>query len=229
MTGSAIPGGGLRRMLLDNLLLKLLSVFIAASLWYFLSSEPLTERIVEVPLEIINKPVALDIANSFDKNILLTVQTLAESKEPLATVIVATLDLRDAREGENTFLLLPRNFRVPPSVKHIVRINPPSLSIRLEKHSKRTVPVRCHCTGSPPANYRMVRVSCFPAVVEITGPDSKVLAVRDIPTRPIDISAETSRIVRYVNLVLENPFINVGFCDPVRVEIDIQPMADSEQ
>ena len=96
----------LRHIFVENLALKILAVFIGFSMWFFVSSEQMTDRIIEVPVEIINKPPNLEIANDFNKSVLLQVQSPQLGKEGTVKNISATLDLKGAHQGENAAVAL---------------------------------------------------------------------------------------------------------------------------
>jgi hypothetical protein len=211
----------LRQVFVENLGLKILALFIGFSMWFFISSEQMQDRIVEVPVEIINKPAALEIANDFSKSVLVQVQTPQIGKEGLIKNIIATLDLQNAHQGENVILLSPEDFRLPASVK-VVKIQPSTLTVVLEPRVVKTIPVRARYSGKPADNYLIKGVQVTPETVEISGPASHVGDVNDIATQSIDLTGRTDTVVQFVNLKTENPFINVNFKDRVRVEVVIQ-------
>ena len=208
----------LRHIFVENLALKILAVFIGFSMWFFVSSEQMTDRIIEVPVEIINKPPNLEIANDFNKSVLLQVQTPQLGKEGTVKNISATLDLKGAHQGENVILLSPDDFRLPASVR-VLKIQPASITVILEPLEIRTVPVRARYSGKPAPNYLIKGVLVTPENVQISGPASHVRNVKDIATQSIDLTGQKEPVVQFVNLKTENPYITVAFKDRVRVEV----------
>lgn len=211
----------LRHVFVENLALKILALFIGFSMWFFVSSEQMTDRIVEVPVEIINKPPNLEIANDFNKSVLLQVQTPQMGKDSSVKNMTATLDLRDAHQGENVILLSPDDFRLPGSVR-VLKIQPSSITVILEPLEVRTVPVRARYSGKPAPNFLIKGIQVTPENVQISGPVSHVRNVNDIATQSIDLSGQKETVVQYVNLKTENPYITVAYKDKVRVEVIIQ-------
>jgi hypothetical protein len=211
----------LRHIFVENLALKILAVFIGFSMWFFVSSEQMTDRIIEVPVEIINKPPNLEIANDFNKSVLLQVQTPQLGKEGTVKNISVTLDLKGAHPGENVILLSPDDFRLPATVR-VLKIQPASITVILETVEIRTVPVRARYSGKPAPNYLIRGVLVTPENVQISGPASHVRNVKDIATQSIDLTGQKETVVQFVNLKTENPYITVAYKDRVRVEVVIQ-------
>jgi hypothetical protein len=211
----------LQHIFVENLALKILAVFIGFSMWFFVSSEQMTDRIVEVPVEIVNKPPNLEIANDFNKSVLLQVQTPQLGKEGAVKNVSATLDLKGAHQGENVILLSPEDFRLPASVR-VLKIQPASITVILEPLEIRTVPVRARYSGKPAPNHLIKGIQVTPENVQISGPVSHVRNVNDIATQSIDLAGQRETVVQFVNLKTENPYITVAFKDRVRVEVIIQ-------
>jgi YbbR domain-containing protein len=214
-------GGAARRAVLNNVGLKLLSLFIGFSMWLLVSSEQQVERILEVPVEIINKPASLEISNDFVKSVLVQIQASELGKDAAVKNLVATLDLRAAHEGENVIGLGPRNFRTPAGVK-IVSIRPSTVTLVLEPLQRKTLPVMVKFSGQPAENFEVRGVMATPARVSIAGPSSHVRNYTELATQTVDISGLQQTLVQFVNLPVDSPFIDLEYSDKVRVEIRIQ-------
>ena len=210
----------LRSIFLQNLGLKLLSIFIGFIMWFFVSSERTVERIMEVPVEIINKPAEMEIANNFTRNVLIQVQSHQLSREDAFKAITATLDLSGAHRGENVILLTPDSFRAPSALK-ITNIRPSTITVLLDARRTLTVPVRVRYSGRPADKYVVYGVNALPERVNITGPESHVRNVAEVVTQNIDIQGLRERVVQFVNLRVESPFVTCDFAERIRVEIRI--------
>jgi len=209
-----------RSIFLQNLGLKLLSIFIGFFMWFFVSSEQTVERIMEVPVEIINKPADLEIANNFTRSVLVQVQSPQLGREESFKAITATLDLHGARKGENVILLTPDSFRTASALK-ITNIRPSTITVLLDSRLTLTVPVRVRYSGRPASQYVVYGVSALPERVNITGPESHVRNVAEVVTQNIDIQDLRERVVQFVNIRVESPFVTCDFTDRIRVEIRI--------
>ena len=84
------------------------------SVWFFVSSERTVEKIMDVRVEIVNKPVYLEIANDYPK----TVSVQVRAREDEQTILYkARVDLASSYEGENIILLTAENFDAPSSIE----------------------------------------------------------------------------------------------------------------
>jgi len=213
--------GALRRTLFQNAGLKVLSLFIGFSMWLLVSSEQQVERILEVPVEIINKPASLEISNDFVKSVLVQIQSSELGKDAAFKNLVATLDLRAAHEGENVIALEPRNFRTPSGIK-IVNIRPATITVVLDPLQRKTVPVLVKYAGQPAENFEVRGATAAPPRVSISGPSSHVRNYSELPTQTVDITGRQQTLVQFVNVPLDSPFVTLEYSDKVRVEIRIQ-------
>ncbi|MBN2430875.1 MAG: YbbR-like domain-containing protein [Acidobacteria bacterium] len=207
-----------RRYLLENIGLKILSLFIGFSMWFLISSEQQIEKIIEVPVEIVNKPAYLDIANDYTKSVIVQIMARQDEQE---TVYKARIDLADAHEGENVINLTDANFDAPPAIT-IESIRPSTISILLETRVNKTVPVSVQYTGVPADNFEVLVTRSSPETIPITGPVSHVNSVNEVYTQSLDISNRNRTVERMVSLIMENPFLNIQFKDKVRAVVQIQ-------
>jgi YbbR domain-containing protein len=121
----------LKTLLMDNSLIKILSLLFAVILWFYVNSRGGAEMEIAVPLELRNVPARLVVVGDMMDDVTVHVKgrewILQEliSKPPHAV-----LDLKDAREGNNIFFLNPAEIAVPAHVQ-IVRISPRRIPIRL--------------------------------------------------------------------------------------------------
>lgn|GEM_PF-1066087 len=208
----------LRHYVLENIGLKILSVFIGFSMWFLISSEQQIEKIIEVPVEIVNKPAYLDIANDYTKSVILQIMARQDEQE---TVYKARIDLSEAHEGENVINLTDENFDAPPAIT-IESIRPSTISILLETRVNKTVPVSVQYTGIPADNFEVMGTRSSPETVSITGPVSHVNSVSEVYTQTLDISNRNQTVEKMVSLIMENPFLNIQFKDKVRAVVQIQ-------
>jgi YbbR domain-containing protein len=103
------------------------------------------------------------------------------------------LDLATARTGARLFPLRTDEIRVPYGIE-VVQVNPPSISLSLEKSVRRTVPILPTTDGEPAPGYVVGRMSAEPSTVQIIGPESHVRDVSAATTEPIEIDGRTERV-----------------------------------
>jgi YbbR domain-containing protein len=215
----------LRRYFLENIGLKILSVFIGFSMWYLISSEQQIEKIIEVPVEIVNKPAFLEIANDYTKSVIVQIMARQDEQE---SVYKARIDLSDAHEGENVINLTDENFDAPPAIT-IDSIRPSTISILLETRVNKTVPVSVQYSGVPADDFEVLDTRSSPETVSISGPVSHVNSISEVYTQSLDISNRNRTVERMVSLIMENPFLSIQYKDKVRAVVRIQEKRVSRQ
>ncbi len=127
----------LNNLLFDNMVIKLLSLIFAITLWFYVASKGKMEVNLVAPLELKNIPASLITSGEVIDQVDITLsgkQILLRRLDQ--GQINASLDLSYALPGENTFYLTPENFNLP-SVIDIVRIDPKVVKIRLEPRAFR--------------------------------------------------------------------------------------------
>ena len=208
----------LKMTIWDNLGFKLLAIFLGFSVWFFVSSERTVNKIMDVRVEIVNKPAYLEIANEYPK----TVSVQVRAREDEQTILYkARVDLASSHKGENIILLTADNFDAPSSIE-IVSIRPSTLAVVLEPLVTRSVPVSVRYTGKADPNFEVKSTRVIPEEVTLSGPLSQVNSVDEIVTQTVDISDARETVERDLNLIMENPFLDVRFENKVRAAVIIE-------
>ncbi len=210
----------LRRLFLENMGLKILSLFIGFSMWFFISSEQSIEKIIEIPVEVINKPADLEIANDYTKSVLVQVEARQYEEGGIAKNLVATVDLQSAHAGENVIPLQEQDVRAPSNVK-VMSIRPSTITLILEPLISKTVPITVRYSGQPAENYHVTGTQAVPPTVTISGPSSHVRSVNEIVTQTIDITNRSSNVAQLVNLIAENNYITLNIKERIQAVVDI--------
>lgn len=122
----------LRRYILRNWHLKLLSLVLAFLLWSAITGEPPAEVGFTIPLELHNIPAGLIVVG----DVPASVQVRLHGPGPLVRRlgsgdIVVALDLAGRARGEHAFTLKPEDVAVPYGVR-VIRLSPSQVRLRLE-------------------------------------------------------------------------------------------------
>jgi len=121
----------LKALLLDNVLIKIVSLVFAVLLWFYVNSKGSAEIEIAVPLELRNVPARLVVVGDMIDDVTVRVRGRERILEEIALKPPrAVLDLTDAREGTNVLVLNPSAIAVPANAQ-IVRISPRRVSVRL--------------------------------------------------------------------------------------------------
>jgi YbbR domain-containing protein len=177
-----------RQAFTHNLGLKILSLAIAFSIWFFVNfGERDTEETLKVPLELRNIPAHLMIASPTVDFIDLRV---SGPRALLGRIdrnrLVISLDLGGVRPGPAVFRLDTDVLNLPRAVK-VLRITPAQVTLELERVAHRSVPVHLRLTGKPPPGLQVVDTKVAPETVQASGPASDVEDVEAANTEPLDL------------------------------------------
>lgn len=179
----------MRRLFLHNIGWKLLSLGVAAMLWFFVAREPEIATTVNVPIEFKNTPEELDISSDIPDRVHLEVRGPSGrlTRDSLAEAAVV-LDLASVPgPGERTFTFQDGNVKLPMGV-HFFKAVPSQITMRFERLIFKTVPVRARYATGPPEGYAIVSSAFDPQTVRIEGPESHVQPIDSVSTDPIDLS-----------------------------------------
>jgi hypothetical protein len=167
---------------------KVVSIIIAVLLWGIVLGSRNVEVSKEVPLEIMTSsdvvasneiPDKIAFRLSGPKAFLRSI--LDRREDPIR------VNLLGAKPNLVTYRFFSDNIHLPIGVK-VLSINPTAILVKLEYLKRRDVPVRVELRGSPPDGYRIVRAEIKPEILRIKGPASKVDALTQVSTIPIDVS-----------------------------------------
>ena len=191
----------MRKLLFKNFGLKILSLALAITLWFFISARGVSEITLEVPIEYMNIPPGYEILKKDTDTVRVS---LFGSEGVLRSIrpedLRVYVDLKEARPGKGTFTIKKSNVKVPP-VLTISNIRPSKVNIILDKTARKDVPVKPNLIGKPAAKIHISQVIIKPEKVEIEGPESVIKKVSHVSTEPINISGISRSITETVNIV----------------------------
>lgn len=219
------------RMLTDHLAWKLVSLAIAALLWYFVAGQ--TEFATSIPaaVQYRNVPPELELNVEPVERLFLKLRGPATSLTPTALNQTAlVLDLRSVNSpGEQTFPVDRTSLALPPGVT-LVRAVPSQVRIRLERRVTRTVPVEVRFAGPPPEGYRVVSQNVSPAAIRVVGPESQVEQVTTVQTDPVDLSSKLATSEFRVPVFIPNPQVRPENASAVvAVRVSLQKISRGQQ
>lgn len=202
-------------------ILKLIAIFFAVSLWFYvLNSEPEeVEKKIQVEY-IIPKDYA--IANGVDRVINIRVKG---SKAFVAHVFPndekVTVDLRQyfKKFGKNFKVrFYESQFHVPFGVE-ILEILPKSTWVELDKIGEVIVPVKVQYAGFLPVGKRLRDESLEPTHVKLIGPMSVLKKIGHINTMPVDLAAlDHDDKEHSLDLTLEELDSRVQYAEKINVK-----------
>lgn len=211
----------MKKILLNNLAFKVLSVVLAVSLWFFITQRGQSEIIVEASLEFKNVPAGTELLKQSIKKASLNIKAherVLKNLRPLDVRVV--MDLSDAKIGENTYTIDSGNVFSPRSVK-VLRIDPASVKVTLDQSITKVVPVRAVLSGTLDRGYRVLSVEITPQVIQIEGARTEIARVVVLKTESIDITGLHANLEQEVRLNMDGRNIRTKISD-VTVKIRIE-------
>ena len=181
-------------------LIKLISIFFAIFLWYFVAGEDRVDMNVRIPVEIVNLPRDLVISNQFKDILDVTVSgPRSIIREISQQQISRSIDLSHATPGnividnKNDSMSFPRGITV-------LRVQPSHIILLLDKLVQKNLPIRYVTMGATAKGYELAGIDLSPDKLTISGPQTLIAKEADIPTRAIDLTGMSHAVSRQVLL-----------------------------
>lgn len=215
---------GFFSILFYNFTAKVFSVLIAIVLWVVVLGSRSIEGEKAVPLQLKlppdlvlaqEVPAYVNFRLSGPKAVLRGLLDRAE--DPIV------VDLTREKGGDVTFRFFSDNIRVPIGVR-VLSVSPSLLTVRLEPHRTKEVPVRVEYRGSLPEGFRIVRTDVKPATYKVKGPQTRVQALREVVTLPVDLSGLRQSFIEKVPLEAARDGIQIEGDAPL-VSLTIEPVS----
>jgi len=209
----------LRRYVLHNLGLKLISLALGVGLWLAVARDPMAEVAVNVPIEFHSMPANLEISA---ENIP-TAQIRLRGPERIvhqlrSSDVYVGIDLGNLKPGERTFDLTDHQIHRPAGLE-VVQVVPSQVHFEFDERLVREVPVRPRVVGNFASGYQIGQVLTDPALVTIVGPKKHVEAVETATTDPVDVSGTLDRVTVSRHAYVSDPLIQVSDPGPVRITV----------
>jgi YbbR domain-containing protein len=209
----------LRRRVLHNFGIKLLSLALAVGLWMAITRDPIAEVAVQVPIEFRNIPENLEINTESIPRAEIRVrgpQRIVRRLQPAD--IYAEIELGGMKPGERTFDLTAEQVHHPRELE-VVQVIPSQFHLTFDTRLIRQVPVRPRVFGTFAAGYRIGRIETEPATITISGPRQRVEAVEAAITDPVDASGTMDHATFVRHAYVSDPLVQVTNPNPVRVTV----------
>jgi YbbR domain-containing protein len=178
----------MRRLLTENLGLKISAILIALFLWYFVTSRGQSEISLEIPIEFKNIPAGLGIASSSSKTTVVNIRGQERLMKNVKTSNVRVMiDLSKAKKGEGAFHV-GKDEIILPYTMTVTSISPSSFKVRMDETDTKTVPVAPLITGVPARGFSIKAVEVEPRSVTVQGLKSDLRKISTLKTEAFDIT-----------------------------------------
>jgi len=176
------------KVLFDNWGIKLMSLALSLTLWFYVTSKGKTEITMTVPLELRNIPQNVAVVGNVAGSLEVRVQGQERALRDITIgkKIFGILDLSLARVGENVVPISPDDIRRPSGVT-VTHISQSEVRVKLEPLVRRTFRLKALLHGAPANGYRLTKIAVAPARITVEGPESVMKRLESLQTMPIDI------------------------------------------
>lgn len=195
--------------LTKNWLLKLLSLIIGASLWYFVVGEDRVDLIVTIPLELRNLPTDLVIANQYKKDIEVALSGPRRLIQDMRQQNISLpIDLSTAQPGA---MVIQNEADAIPLPQGIVvqRVQPATLTLLVDRLVQKDFTITSVTKGKVAAGYRLESLSLKPTHITVTGPQTVLEKEQGLNTSPIELEGLNASTTVQVHLDLNEALIKL--------------------
>ena len=213
---------------MKNIGLKLVSLFLALVVWFFVSAprrQPSSQRAFAASLSLVGLSRQYIITTEVPAQVSVRVRARRPDLDSISSrTLEASVDLSwVGRPGDATFTLRPQHLNLPPDVE-VVSIDPNKLRFRVEQVRQRTVAVRPFLDGSPPPGFVVGSATASPDRVLIAGPASQLLTMTEVGTERIIMTGRTATFVQNVAVVSDSPLVRV--VAPLTTQVTVPVLAE---
>lgn len=210
----------IRRYVLHNLGLKVLSVLLAIGLWMAISPENQPAEVaLRVPIEFHRVPDNLEISSANIPEAQVRIRGPERLiRQVRSTDVRAELDLANVGPGERTFDLTSGQIHSPRDVS-VVQVLPGQVHLDFDTRLTRQVPLHARVTGNFLRGEQIDQVLVDPASITIVGPRHHVEQVDSATTDPVDASGTLTRATFVTNVYVSDPLVQVVQPTPIHVTV----------
>lgn len=190
-------------------LIKLISLFFAVFLWYFVAGQDRVDMNVRIPVEIVNLPRNLVVSNQFKDKLEVTVSGPRSLIRDISRQDISrSIDLSNAKPGN--IVIDNTNDSIPfPRGITVLRIQPSHIILLLDKLIQKDLPIKYITTGSPPRGYELDSITLEPDHLTISGPQRVIGNRGEIRTKPINLTEIKSSVTKQVLLKITPEISNL--------------------
>jgi YbbR domain-containing protein len=214
---------------MKNLGLKVVSLLLACTLWWYVSlprREEVRERVVTASLSLVGMPSYLVITTpDIRSTVSVRVRGRKSDLRLLASQsLEASADLSAVNKpGEVEITIRPQHINVPEGIE-VVSIEPPKVRFRVEQLRQRAVPIRPYLEGTPPDGYLVGQATASPPLALCSGPASQIMKLAEVTTERIIMTGRTGTFVQSVAVISDSPLVRI--ISPLTTQVTVPVLAE---
>jgi len=209
----------MRRIFLDDAVLKLVSLVLAVILFLVRSDwEASTTAYVRVQY---SHPQDRVVTSDLPAEVKVVIRgpwsrTNRFSEAELDPIYI---DLAHREPGE--LRLTEDMLKLPPGL-HVASFTPPSIYFEFEPKVEHTLTVQPLIEGEPADGYRLAKVTVAPRTVRAVGAKDALEALRNAVTRPVHVTGLRSPVVLQIKLAQPPKFVHYPDAPEITVHLDVE-------
>lgn len=218
--GRWLGGAWLWRALLANHWQKLLSIVLAGAIWLYVQGEEVQEARLMAQIAW-NVPPDLLPEEPLPTSASLTVSgTRSAIRRARGSPVRVVVDLSEMGIGAHEVDLESAAAEGLPSGVEVAAVAPSTVKLSLDEVAVTRVKIEPSRVGDPAEGWEIASVTVEPKVVEVRGPRSATSGLREVFTRPLDVSGLAVTTVRPVELDLPRG-VSLASDAPVRARVEV--------
>jgi len=192
-----------------DLLLKVLSLCLGTLLWYLVVGEDQVDMNIQVPIEVLNLPESLVIANQYKKELDVTIRGPRSLIQELRNRNISRpVDLSKAVPGTIIIKNTKESIPLPRGIS-ILQLQPANITLSIDQLIQKQIPVHAVTEGEVAEGYTLKKISLDPDKIIVSGPRSVVDSELALKTYVINLDNLDHSTTLPVNLNLTPEFINL--------------------
>ncbi len=202
--------------------LKILALFMAICLWYFVVGEDQVDITLTIPIEILNLPADLVIANHYKKDLEVTVRGPRSMIQDIRQQnITRAIDLANAKPGTMVIRNKADSIRFPIGIK-VLRLQPANTTLLIDKLIQKNLPIHPVIEGEPAPGYELGKITLRPNQLTVSGPKQILDSQLALKTYVIDLDGLDHSTSLQVQLNLSEDLLNLIGEAVVTVDITLK-------
>lgn len=200
-----------RDYVLENTGLKVLALLITGVLWLSVASRPVSQVALSGSIEF-NLPAMppLTVSRYDTTTARVYLEGPRDTLDALrAGQLTVTADMSAVEPGVRVIPLRVDPNRLPASVK-VKEIEPPTITVTVERVVEREVPITPRWEGDPPPGYQVIDWQISPETVKIGGAESQMREVTQVSTESVRLSDKFGPFSRQVAIDIGSPNLSLS-------------------
>lgn len=210
----------LKDLFTKHLGLKFLAIVMAVVLWFVAVGRESAEVGLKVPLEMINFPSNMIIANQVPDGISVRIRgSVALTRQVAGRKLRFSLNLAESREGPNNFTLRPEALDLPRGLE-VTHLAPSVITVELERLTVKKVGLLPVIQGAPAAGYLIDEITLEPKEVDVRGPERLLSGLSRLRTEPVDVTNLIKSATIPTKLALTD--VSLSLVEPVSIKAHLK-------